>query len=142
MGTLIGLKAAAQSDSLRGNQYFLRGTIINKVGLPTACGIIAWATVVELKVIWYSDTAYKQNEVAVIFTCPELYGRDFFKKGKTYDIKVADTNQADFGWSIINPDVLGKYNLKNKLWVITAKRIAESGFDKSNSILKLPDQNE
>lgn len=111
-----------QSNSIRGNQFELKGVIINKVSMTPHCGTIAWGTVIEFKIIKYSDSNYKLDSIGLIFTCPEFYEDGFFEVGKTYSVIVADENQADFGWSIPNDSILTKYNLDKKLWVIKADK--------------------
>ncbi|TRZ43125.1 hypothetical protein [Robertkochia solimangrovi] len=108
----------AQTDSIRGNQFELKGKIINEISLTPHCGTIAWGTVIEFEIIEFSDSNYKLDSIGVIFTCPEFYEDGFFEVGKTYTITVADENQADFGWTIPNESILTKYKLDKKLWVI------------------------
>lgn len=91
--------------------------------MPPYCGTVAFATVIEFEVIAFSDEAYKAKKIGVIFTCPEFYGKDFFVKGATYSIQLADQNQADFGWLIPNEAILKKYKLPVKLWVIEAQKL-------------------
>ncbi|WMI68196.1 hypothetical protein [Mangrovimonas sp. YM274] len=115
--------AFGQTDSIRGNQYNLNGKIINQISLPPHCGYFAFGTIVEFKIIDYSNPNYKQDSIGVIFTCPEFYGDGFFEVGKTYTLTVADENQADFGWTIPNDFLLSKYTLDKNLWVIKADKI-------------------
>jgi hypothetical protein len=117
------LTAIAQSDSIKGNQYLLKGKFINEISLSPYCGGIAFATVIEFKIISFSDSSWHGKQIAVIFTCPEFYGKDFFERGKKYEVVVSDQNQVNFSWTIINGQVLKKYNLKYKPWVIKAKKI-------------------
>jgi len=109
-----------QVDSIRGNQFELKGKIINEIALTPHCGYLAFGTVIEFEIIEFSDSNYKQDSIAVVFTCPEFYEDGFFEVGKTYTITVADENQADFGWTIPNESILSKYKLDKKLWVIKA----------------------
>ncbi|NQY74107.1 MAG: hypothetical protein HRT90_05025 [Candidatus Margulisbacteria bacterium] len=120
--TLIFMTAIgfAQTDSIRGNQFELKGKIINEISLTPHCGHIAFGTVIELEIIEFSDSNYKLDSIGVIFTCPEFFEDEFFEVGKSYTITVADENQADFGWSIPNESILTKYKLSKKLWVIKA----------------------
>lgn len=111
-----------QTDSIRGNQFELKGKIINEISLTPNCGTFAWGTVIEFEIIKFSDSNYKFESIAVIFTCPEFYKDGFFEVGKTYTITVSDENQADFGWSIPNESILTKYKLNKKLWVIKADK--------------------
>ncbi|WP_420572965.1 hypothetical protein [Kordia sp.] len=107
-----------QVGSVRGNQFELKGKIINKISETPHCGIIAWGTVIEFEIIKFSDTTYKRDSIGVIFTCPEFYKDGFFEVGKIYTMIIADENQADFGWTIPNESILTKYKLDKKLWVI------------------------
>jgi len=124
MLTLIFITAIGfgQIDSIRGNQFELKGKIVNEISLTPHCGTIAWGTVIEFEIIEFSDSNYKLDSLGVIFTCPEFYKDGFFEVGKTYTIIVADKNQADFGWTIPNESILTKYKLDRKLWVIKADK--------------------
>ena len=113
----------AQTDSIKGNQYELKGKMITKVHKPFACGVVAWGYVWEFEIIEFSDSKYKNDSIGVIFTCPHLYGDGFFEIGKTYNLVLADKNQANFEWTIPNKLLLDKYELEQKLWVINAKKI-------------------
>ncbi len=113
----------AQKEKVRGKQFELTGTIINEVGLSPHCGIFAFATVIEFHIQSFSDANYNSDSIAVIFTCPEMYGADFFQKGAQYQITVADENPADFGWMLVNQEALKKYNLPKKLWVLEAEKV-------------------
>ena len=117
--TAIGF---AQTDSIRGNQFELKGKIIKEISLTPHCGIVAWGTVIEFEIIEFSNSNYILDSICVIFTCPEFYDDGFFEVGKTYTITVADENQADFGWSIPNESILTKYKLDKRLWVIKADK--------------------
>ncbi len=116
LSSILGI---AQTDSIRGNQFELKGKIINEVPLTAHCGIFAWGIVVEFEIIEFSDSTYLSDSIGVIFTCPAIFGEDFFEVGKMYTMTIADENQANFGWMIPNESVLSKYSLDKKLWVIT-----------------------
>ena len=111
-----------QTDSIRGDNFELKGKIINEISLTPHCGYIAFGTVIEFQILEFSDSSYKQDSIGVIFTCPEFYKDGFFEVGKTYSITIADENQADFGWTILNESILSKYKLDKKLWVINADK--------------------
>ena len=115
--------ANGQNDSIRGNQFVLKGKLINEVLLPPGCGTIAWGTVIELEVMEYSDSNYEMERIGVIVPCPDFYKNRFFKVGKTYKILLADENQSDFDFSIPNESILSKYKLMKKLWVIQMEKI-------------------
>ncbi len=114
----MSMAGFGQVGSVRGNQFELKGKIINKISETPHCGIIAWGTVIEFEIIKFSDTTYKRDSIGVIFTCPEFYKDGFFEVGKIYTMIIADENQADFGWTIPNESILTKYKLDKKLWVI------------------------
>lgn len=117
--TIVGF---SQNDTIRGNQFELTGRIINEISLTPHCGTIALGTVIEFKIIEFSDSSYKLDSIGLIFTCPEFYKDGFFEIGKIYKVKVADENQANFDWVIPNESILSKYDLKQKLWVINAQK--------------------
>jgi len=113
----------AQTKNIRGNTFDLTGKIINQISLTPHCGTIAWGTVIEFKIVKFSDLNYKADTIGVVFTCPEFYNDDFFKVGQLYKVTIADENQADFGWTIPNEAILKKYKMEKKLWVISAERL-------------------
>lgn len=113
----------AQTKTVRGNTFELTGKIINQISLTPHCGTIAWGTVIEFKIVKFSDLNYKTDTIAVVFTCPEFYKDDFFKVGQLYKVTIADENQADFGWTIPNEAILKKYKMEKKLWVISAEKL-------------------
>jgi hypothetical protein len=115
--TSIGI---AQTDSVRGKTYELKGQIINEVSLSPHCGTIAWGTVIEFKIIEFSNPNYKSDSIGIIVTCPEFYNENFFEVGKVYTLVIADKNQASFEWVIPNKSLLDKYQLYENLWVIEA----------------------
>lgn len=116
---LSGLLTKAQNTDIRGNQYFLKGKIIKKSdALIQGCGSEAWALVVELEIINFTNDSYKGKNIPVIFTCPTSYRKSFFNVGKMHTLKVVDEKQQDFAWIISNYEALDAYNLKTKFWVI------------------------
>jgi len=120
LGTLL---AFGQTDkAVRGQQFKLKGKIINEVSLTPDCGTIAWGTIIEFEIIEFSDSDYKSNVIGVIVTCPEFYKANFFQVGQTYTMTLADENQADFGWTIPNESTLDKYKWKKRLWMVKADR--------------------
>jgi hypothetical protein len=112
----------AQTDSIQGNQYELKGKIINEIALTPHCGTIAWGTVIEFEIIEFSKSDYTLDAIGVIFTCPEFQGDGFFEVGKIYTLTVLDENQAGFSWSIPNESLLEKYDLDKKLWAIGVEK--------------------
>jgi len=120
---LFSVATSAQTSSVRGKQFELTGKIINTISLPPPCGTIAWGTVIEFKIMTFSDPTYKADTIAVIVTCPEFYKDNFFKTGHHYRMTVADENQADFGWTIPNEAILKNYKMEKKLWAISAESL-------------------
>jgi hypothetical protein len=98
-------------NSVRGKQYELTGKIIGEVQLTPDCGTIAWGTVIEFEIIKFSKSDYKSKSIGLLFTCPEFYKDNFFQVGQTYNVTVADENQAGFGWTIPNQSLLDKYKI-------------------------------
>ena len=96
------------SISIKGNQFELKGKIINEISLTPHCGFNAFGTVIEFEIIEFSDPNYKLESIGVIFTCPESYEKGFFEIGKTYSINITDQKQGDFEWTIPNESVLNK----------------------------------
>ena len=120
---LILTGANAQTDSIKGNQFQLKGKIINEIYLTPGCGVFAWGTVIEFEIIEFSKPGYSKSSVGIIVTCPEFLGESFFENGKVYHLTVADENQATFDWVIPNEERLEKYGLEKNLWMIDAEKI-------------------
>jgi hypothetical protein len=113
----------SQSDSIRGNQFYLTGKIAEKVQLTPHCGIIAWGTVIEFEVTELVGINYPRKTIGIIITCPEFYKNDYFEIGKTYQVVFSDRNQADFEWTIPNRDLLKKNNLSFYSYAIEIKKL-------------------
>lgn len=101
----------------------MKGKLIGEISLPPYCGTKAWGVVAEFEIMEFSDKNYTSEIIAVIFTCPEFYGKGFFKVGDLYQMNVADENQASFGWTILNKSLLDKYGLEKELYVIEAEKV-------------------
>lgn len=116
---LCGLLAKAQNANIKGNQYVLKGKIIKKSdAFIQHCGTLAWAIVVELEIINFTNDRYTRKDIPVIFTCPLSYEKGFFNVGKVHTLKIADQKQTNFSWIISNQEILETYNLKTEFWVI------------------------
>lgn len=122
MSLLIVSIGFGQSDTTQGNQFELKGVIVNDVSLTPHCGTIAWGTVIEFEIIQFTDTSYSLDSIGIIAACPEFYGDNFFEVGKEFKLVVVDENQADFGWTIHNESILSKYGLKKKLWLVSVEK--------------------
>jgi hypothetical protein len=118
----MGFIANSQTDSIRGKQFQLTGRIIATVQLTPHCGILAWGTVVEFEVVELVGMSYLNKNLGIIITCPEFYKDISFEKGKTYQIVFSDKNQADFGWTIPNREVLKKNGLSFEPFAISIKK--------------------
>lgn len=114
--------ANGQIDS-SGKQYVLIGKCIDSLSTSADCGIFAIATVLELEIETYSDSTYTEKCIAVIVPCSEFYGEQFFKKGSRYKIEISTVNTSEFGWIILNKEVLKRYPLAGELWVLNAKAL-------------------
>lgn len=119
---LFSTTVSAQQNEVTESQFDLQGQIISPVSIPPHCGTFAFAMAVELEIISFSDTSYTQDSIAVVFTCPESYGAHFFEVGKTYNLKVADQNQADFSYMIVNEGLISKHQSERILWVRMAEK--------------------
>ncbi|WEK69795.1 MAG: hypothetical protein P0Y62_18545 [Candidatus Chryseobacterium colombiense] len=119
--TIINSLAFAQNKKIQGNEYEMTGKIINNVSLPPGCGYIAFGIIIEFEIIDTNFKNYTNNQIPIIITCPETYGKDFLKKNKTYKLIFSDKQQNDFGWTISNLGILEKYALKKQFWLITIK---------------------
>jgi len=113
----------AQSDSTLVHKFELKGSLIDTVALAPHCGIFAWATVVEFRIIDISNPNYTADSIGIIVTCPSIYGEEFFEKGKVYKLQLINQNTADFGWIIPNEAVLSKYALNRKLWATEIEKL-------------------
>lgn len=108
---VFGGIAAAQSE--------FTGKIVSDIELPPACGIFAFAYVIEIEVI-DSPNFPHSNTVPIIIPCPEFYGEGYFVNGQTYRFKVSDENSAEFEWSIVGEAVLQKHRLEKRLYMINS----------------------
>jgi len=120
---LTAFTAFSQEDSIRGNKFHLTGKLKDKIKMPPHCGIIAWATVIEFDVLEISGMNYSNKSIGIIIPCPTIYADNFFEKGKTYSIVFSDNNQADFGWAIVNKDLLKKNGLSYDPYAILVEKI-------------------
>ena|SRR6218665_103216 len=116
----------AQNSSENSKEYILKGKTISDLDKGADCGYFKFATVVEFKIIDFSDKTYKNNRVAIAVPCPEFYGNNFFKKGITYILKVKildeNTNKKDFDYSVQNMKTLEKYNNDKIYWPISINK--------------------
>jgi hypothetical protein len=120
---IISLTAFSQSDSVRGKQFHLTGKIAEKVRLTPDCGYIAWGTVIVFQVTELVGISYPNKLIGIIITCPEFYKNNFFEVGKTYSVVFSDKNQADFGWTIPNKDLLKKNRLSFDPYAVEVKKM-------------------
>jgi hypothetical protein len=131
LSLIIAVTTFSQTDSIRGKQFQLTGKIINKVQKTPYCGVIAWGTVVEFEVINLVGMTYSNKSIGIVFTCPEKYSNDFLKKGKIFKVVFSDKNQADFGWTIPNIDLLLKNGLSFVPYLISVRETQPS--EKANN---------
>ena len=123
---IFGLSTFSQKDSIRGNKFQLTGKIKTKVQMTPHCGTIAWGTVVEFTIIELNGMTYKNKSIGIIITCPEFYKEGFFEKGQAYQVVFSDKNQADFGWAILNRDLLIKNSLPFAPYAVSVKKIRDA----------------
>jgi len=69
---LLGLTAYSQKDSVRGKQFKLTGKITGKIQLTPACGIFAFATVLQFEVTNLTGMTYKDKNLGIIVPCPVI----------------------------------------------------------------------
>ena len=126
---MIGIIAYPRLLNKNGHTYCLKGKILNQenvnaINLTPLCGIAAFATVVEFKIIELSDSSYNLPNIAVIFTCPAgSLTNSFFDLEVVYELEVSDYKQEESMWSMMNQEVLDKYPKMPKLWVKEINRI-------------------
>jgi hypothetical protein len=119
-----GLILNAQTDSIKGKEYILKGKLVNGFdGLTPLCGILAWATVVEFEIIEFSDSEYSKKLIPVIFTCPNSSFTNKFMEGKTYELILKENYSNESDWTMLDSkkEILDKYELKKKYWYIKNK---------------------
>lgn len=119
---LISSLTFAQASKIEGGEYEMTGKIINDITLPPGCGIIAFGIIIEFEIIDTNLKNYMNNQIPIIITCPEAYGKNFFKKNKTYKLIFSDKKQTDFSWTISNLSILEKYSFKKQFWLINIKK--------------------
>jgi len=66
---------------------------------------------------------YKNRNIGIIVTCPDMYKEGFFKKGKMYEVSFSDTNPADFEWTVGNRNLLKKNGLLFDPYAVSVKKI-------------------
>lgn len=121
----IGLSAYSQADSVRGKQFQLKGKIASAPERTPLCGTIAWASVVNFEIVKIDGMTYGKKNIYIVVTCPEFYKNDFFQVGKTYNVVFSDSNQADFGWTIPNKELLKKNEFLFTPYVISIETVPE-----------------
>jgi hypothetical protein len=108
--------------SLPGHLYTLEGKIVGSLKIPPACGGFTFATIIEFKIIKFSDSTYSRKYIPIIFPCPETYGIDFLNIGKVYHIDIGDNYPGEASYLLINKKVLSKYHLEKKFWALMVKK--------------------
>lgn len=99
----FGLVLNAQTDSINGKEYILKGKLVNGFdGLTPLCGILAWSTVVEFEIIEFSDSKYSQKLIPVIFTCPNSSFTNQFVEGKTYELVLKENFLNESDWTMLD----------------------------------------
>ena len=103
--------------------YVLKAQLIN-FDQGAGCGYLKLATVLDFKVISFSDKDYRLENVGIIIRCPELYGDEFFVIGKVYDliIEVEEENEStdyQFNYSVQNMKNLEKYHFHKIYWAVS-----------------------
>ena len=86
----------------KADKYSFTGRLVKAVPLTPDCGTIAWAIVQKFEVINTTFPNYDNKYVLVIQTCPEFLKKDFFQKGKIYEMSVATNSGVTFSFAVIN----------------------------------------
>lgn len=108
----FSIQAASQADTT----YTMTVKLVKVEYPPAHCGIFAWALTQKFQII-KSDFSLMKPGYPVLLNqpCPEFLGEGFFLKDQTYKVVVATTNNAPFGYTVVNNT---KSNLPI-LWVRT-----------------------
>jgi len=86
----------------KANKYSFTGKLVKAVPLTPGCGKIAWAIVQKFEVINTTFPNYDSKYVLIIQTCPEFLKKDFFQKGKIYEVSVATNSGVTYSYAVIN----------------------------------------
>ncbi len=95
------------------------GKLIGHFSDAPKCDEEAYASVMEFEIIEFNDLNYTKKLIGVFIPCPNEYGKDFFKVGKTYKMEVHAENQYDLGlfYHIFNEKrIKRKFDTKIKYW--------------------------
>ncbi|MFD2541065.1 hypothetical protein ACFSSB_01930 [Lacinutrix gracilariae] len=116
---LFSLNSDSQVDIKLKNDYLLKGKLITKIDkLIPQCGILAWATIVEFEVIYFSDSSYSEKIIPVVIACPNPYKTGLYEIGNTYEL-VLSSNKWDISeWVFFesSKELLTKYDMKKHYW--------------------------
>ena len=82
--------------------YSVKAKLVKAINLPPGCGILAWAVAQKFEIIKSSIPEINSGFVVVIEPCPEIPGKNFFKKNKIYSISVGRNNNAPFNYVFQN----------------------------------------
>ena len=118
--SLVMVVTAATAQN-QGIPHRFTGELITVPAIAPNCGTIASASVYEFKITMLSDGAYTEENIAIIISCPELNGANFFKVGATYKMELFETSDGQY--SISNQTVLDNYTLPQNYWAGDIKRI-------------------
>lgn len=105
----------------QGNRYMFTGKVINAPTSIPACGTIEVFMAVEFEITMFSDENYTDQNIAIVFHCPDFLGQNFFKDGATYKFEVFDSYNGNV--NIINPSVFDAYNLPQNYFAGDIKRL-------------------
>ena len=83
--------------------YTIKAKLLKAEPLPAQCGVMAWAMPQKFIIIESNYPPIKPNFIIVLIQpCPEFLGKGYFIKNRIYDIKVAQTSGAPFGYAIFS----------------------------------------
>lgn len=109
-----------QAEAQTNQPINLKGKIIGNLNIGPYCGIQAFGSVIEFKIITISGLDYSNKNIGIIIRCPEFYGVDFFVVDKIYELQIETEveNAKMFDYIVLNENELKKYNLQKRLWAI------------------------
>lgn len=90
----------SQSDS---TLHTLKVRLIKAQPNPPGCGVVAWALTQKFEII-ESDFLLMKPGYSILLNqpCPDFFGADYFRRNRTYIVKVAKDSGDPFSYTVIN----------------------------------------
>ena len=118
---VLALSTTFVSAQNQGTPYMFTGKLITTPAVVPSCGGNDVGAAYEFEITMFSDESYAQQNVAIVFKCPESLGTDFFKVGSSYKMEVFVNPNGNF--SIANQNVVDAYNWATTYYAGDIKRI-------------------